>query len=243
MSAFRSPRSGCGSVARLVALVCSAVTVAWSRSAPQYAEGSMGARRFRVWAVAVSISLAPVFAALSQTPFSVEIMRAVPQGKGSIVLDVAVVNPGIGPSGILIDPTFSPHEEIGRPSCVVSFTIVDRASRRVKWKAEDEVDAVPEASDPSGLLVLGPGQLFGSRIALGSNPQFPYRFGPGEYRIRAKVCIVLKDFAERYPDYRTELERIHGPHGLATSPVVTQGCAESNTVIVKIPPHGGSSGR
>src|ERR1039457_1779638 len=192
MSAFRSRRSGSGSVSWLVALACSAVAVAWRRSAAQYVEGSIGARRFRVWAVAAGISLAPVFTALSETPFSVEIMRAVPQGKGSIVLDVAVVNPGIGPPGILIDPTFSPHEEIGRPSCVVSFIIVDRASRRVEWKAEDEVDALPEASDPSGLLVLGPGQLFGTRIALGSNPQFPYRFAPGEYQIRAKVCIVLK---------------------------------------------------
>ena len=184
---------------------------------------------------AASILFFSAFPACGEAPFTVRIIEATPQWKNSLSVYVALANRRPLPPGILLDRSHSPQEEFRRPASVVTFNIVDAAGRRIPFDEAAYIEGTPELVAPKDILLLGPDELFGWRITLGANPVYPYHLKPGRYRIRATVCIPLGAFVAELPEFGKALEALHGTFASPGAPILTQGCVESNTMLVTLP--------
>jgi hypothetical protein len=174
------------------------------------------------------------FRANAEAPFGVRLCQAVAQTGQAVSVDVAVLNPGQKWPGILIDRLSSPYPPTRRPGSVVTFTILDKRGRPLLLHEDESVCGVPELLTPSDLLILHPGELFGWRIDLGDST-YPYHLAAGQYRIRAKVCISFGSFVAEETGFRTFLQSLYGPLDSKEAPILTEGCSESEPIVVTMP--------
>ena len=173
----------------------------------------------------------------ADAPFGVRILQTVTQTGQSMSVDVAILNLGQKWPGILIDRLSSPYPPTRRPGSVVTFTILDKRGRPLLLHEDESVCGVPELLTPSDLLILHPGELFGWRIDLGDST-YPYHLAAGQYRIRAKVCISFGSFVAEETGFRAFLESLYGPLNSKEAPILTEGCSESEPIVVTIPGRG-----